>query len=187
MKYDTHFYQSTKINQNSAQIIVPMILEWVQVKSVVDVGCGLGGWLASFKDNGVAEIKGIDGYWLDEKQLLIPPECFSRHDLSHKIIPDRKYDLSVSLEVAEHLPDEHASSFVETLTSFADVVLFSAAIPFQGGTNHVNEQWPDYWARLFEARGFQVVDCLRKKLWTMLGSLRYFPSWRPSLFSLRLH
>jgi hypothetical protein len=54
---------------------------------------------------------------------------------------------------------------VAELTSLAPVVLFSAAIPFQGGLNHVNEQWPDYWAALFAAHGFRVADVLRWRIW----------------------
>jgi hypothetical protein len=44
-------------------------------------------------------------------------------------------------------------------------VLFSAAIPYQGGTGHVNERWPDYWAALFERHGYVVVDAIRKRVW----------------------
>ena len=41
----------------------------------------------------------------------------------------------------------------------------SAAIPGQGGTKHVNEQWPAYWARLFAEHGYVHVDSLRRQLW----------------------
>jgi hypothetical protein len=69
------------------------------------------------------------------------------------------------LEVAEHLPAECAGALVDSLCRLAPVVAFSAAIPFQGGVHHVNERWPEYWAALFEARGFVVIDCLRRDLW----------------------
>jgi len=74
-------------------------------------------------------------------------------------------DLVVSLEVAEHLPANSADTFVETLTKLAPVILFSAAIPFQGGSNHQNERWPDYWAEKFSRHGYCIIDCLRRKLW----------------------
>ena len=47
----------------------------------------------------------------------------------------------------------------------SSVVLFSAAIPYQGGTHHVNEQWPDYWAELFARHGYVAIDCIREKVW----------------------
>ena len=47
----------------------------------------------------------------------------------------------------------------------SDAVLFSAAVPFQYGTNHVNEQWPEYWSILFRGQGFECFDPLRAELW----------------------
>ena len=76
-----------------------------------------------------------------------------------------KFDLVISLEVAEHLPEETATTFVESLCRHGDIVLFSAAVPGQGGTGHINEQWQSYWARIFKAHGFHAVDILRPKFW----------------------
>jgi len=86
-------------------------------------------------------------------------------DLKEPIPVERNFDLALSLEVAEHLPAHLAPSFVDSLAALSPVVLFSAAIPGQGGTHHVNEQWPEYWAELFRERGFAVIDCIRKTVW----------------------
>ena len=77
----------------------------------------------------------------------------------------RRYDLAISIEVAEHIEPGNAEEFVRLLTGLSDTVLFSAAIPGQGGTGHVNEQWPEYWAALFRASGYGAMDCLRTKIW----------------------
>jgi 2-polyprenyl-3-methyl-5-hydroxy-6-metoxy-1,4-benzoquinol methylase len=58
---------------------------------------------------------------------------------------EKEFDLVVSLEVAEHLPASAADQFVNTLVKHGKKILFSAAIPGQGGQDHLNEQWPDYW------------------------------------------
>jgi hypothetical protein len=71
----------------------------------------------------------------------------------------------MSLEVAEHLPEASSKKFIESLTRLSDFILFSAAIPFQTGENHINEQWPCYWDSLFRQHGFTAVDALRKKIW----------------------
>jgi len=55
---------------------------------------------------------------------------------------------------------------VRDLTLCAPCVLFSAAIPFQGGNDHINEQWQDYWADLFAKEHFRPVDCVRPFVWT---------------------
>ena len=44
-------------------------------------------------------------------------------------------------------------------------VIFSAAIPGQGGTGHLNEQFPAYWSKLFNENGFAVNSDFRFGIW----------------------
>ena len=103
---------------------------------------------------------------------MIAREKFLGTDLTQPINLNRRFDLVVSLEVAEHLPSEAAANFVETLTKHGSIILFSAAVPGQVGTNHQNEQWPRYWDGLFAVHGCRCVDCLRGLLWNDGGSGR---------------
>ncbi len=151
---------------SSAEQVVPLIMEWFRPQSVVDFGCGLGTWLAEFHRQGVAQVRGLDGPYVDQRMLRIAPHDFQACDLTRLADNLGRFDLAMSLEVAEHLPAAAAVEFVGSLTRHADVVLFSAAIPHQGGIHHVNEQWPDYWTRLFADRGFKAWDGLRPRLWT---------------------
>lgn len=149
----------------SAEAVIPFIMELLNPVSVVDVGCGVGAWLAAFRRHGVRRILGIDGEWVDRGLLKIPEESFASYDVRRPLKLSERFDLVVSLEVAEHLPRESADTFVESLTGLGPAVLFSAAIPFQGGTGHINEQWPEYWVRRFEAAGYGAVDCVRRTIW----------------------
>ena len=149
----------------SAREIVPLVLRLIRVRSVVDVGCGLGDWLLAFMDCGVEEVLGIDGEWVDPAMLKISPARFMQHDLRTALSLTETFDLVISLETAEHLPEKVAGTFVESLTKLGPVVLFSGAVPFQGGVGHVNEQWPDYWAAHFCNHGYVAIDCLRKQIW----------------------
>jgi SAM-dependent methyltransferase len=167
VNYERSFYQTLAGNATgSSAVVVPLILEFVTPASIVDVGCGTGGWLAEFRKHGVEDVFGIDGPWVDAALLEIPKERFRVADVGQPIQESRRFDLVVSLETAEHLPPEAAKTFVESLTRLGSVIVFSAAIPFQGGNNHFNEQWPDYWATLFGERGYTFVDCLRPRIWT---------------------
>lgn len=164
--YDRRFYDLLATTADpSAAVVVPMLLALTPVSSVVDVGCGTGGWLAAFRAHGVEDVLGFDGPWVAEEQLRIPRECFRRADLSAPLRLDRRFDLALALEVAEHLPPERADGFVADLLSGAPLVLFSAAIPGQGGEGHVNEQWPGWWAERFAALGARCLDPFRIALW----------------------
>jgi hypothetical protein len=137
--------------------------------SVVDVGCGAGTWLRVALDLGASRVQGFDGAWVQKADLEIPANCFTSCDLA-TLVPgtlgsSERYDLVLSLEVAEHLPATAGPSFVATLCGLGDVVLFSAAIPHQGGANHINEVWPGYWNGLFREQGFECFDAVRSVLW----------------------
>ncbi len=170
MPYDADFYHRCGGESGrSAQVIVPLVLERMTPsvpRSVVDVGCGTGAFLQAFSEHGVSNILGIDGPWADSHLLRIPRDCFEVRDLAEAQEVGRRFDLVVSLEVAEHLPEDRAAGFVGFLSGLGPAVLFSAAIPGQGGTHHLNEQWPDYWADLFSQQGFTAVDCLRTEIWS---------------------
>lgn len=151
---------------HSANAILSVALETLpKVQSAVDVGCGVGTWLSVLRARGVADVQGIDGEWVDTNLLVIPPESFLKADLTKPLEVQRRFDLAISLEVAEHLPPECAEDFVATLVRLSDCVLFSAAIPHQGGRNHLNEQWQEFWAERFARHGYQAIDVIRSRVW----------------------
>ena len=165
-KYSREFYEDRSAGaSNSASVVVPFLLELVDPKSVVDVGCGRGNWLRVFQDHGINDVVGVDGDHMKESALRIPREQFIAADLTKPLELGRRFDVVLSLEVAEHIPVDCAVTFVDSLTRHGPAVVFSAGIPGQGGTYHVNEQWPDYWARLFHERGYACLDCLRHRVW----------------------
>lgn len=168
--YNADFYNDQATDSlRSGRIVLPVLFEYFRPNSVIDIGCGIGTWLAACRELGIRNVFGVDGSYVPRNKLLIPQENFQAADLSQPLKRDRHFDLVISLEVAEHLPLERAESFVSDLTSLADVVLFSAAVPYQGGTGHVNENWPEYWAAIFLDNGFSAVDCLRPRLWNDTG------------------
>lgn len=149
----------------SAEAVLPWLLELLEPESIVDVGCGTGTWLRVARENGVDDVLGLDGPWVRPDALEIPPERFLATELASPPKLDRTFDLVLSLEVAEHLPPSRAEDFVDQLTALGPVVVFSAAVPGQGGAGHTNEQWPGYWSDLFAQRGYEAVDCLRGVFW----------------------
>lgn len=159
------FDEMDEPNLVSARIVVPLVVGLAHPKSVVDIGCGRGLWLKALLEQGIEDVAGYDGSYVDQEKLAFPKARFHAADLEKPIALDRSFDLAVCLEVGEHLSDAVSSALVETLTRAAPVVLFSAAIPLQGGSRHINEQWPEYWEKKFAAHGYVPVDALRRHLW----------------------
>jgi len=167
--YSESFYDYHISAAKSLDALVSLIVDIVNPGSVVDIGCSVGAALSCFKTKGVNEILGVDGFWVKDEQLLIARNEFIRHDFSKEgfLSLPKKYDLAISTEVAEHIDEDNADDFITTLVSASDVVIFSAAIPGQGGVNHVNEQYQQYWIDKFSEHDYIVYDCLRGSLWNI--------------------
>ncbi|MEM9857633.1 MAG: methyltransferase domain-containing protein [Bacteroidota bacterium] len=164
--YKSKFYEARHSNTlYSAETIISLIKDLISPRSVVDVGCGVGTWLKVFQDSGIDEILGIEGEWVNTNDLVINKDNFLKTNLEDKLRVDKKYDLAMTLEVAEHISLESADQFVANLVTLAPVILFSAAIPLQGGKHHVNEQWPDYWKEKFAKHNYVIIDCIRPHVW----------------------
>jgi len=164
--YDEHSAGSLR----SARIILRELFDVVPIKSIIDIGCGNGPWLRAAKELGAERVTGVDGDYVSRELLLIEPKEFRQcdletEDLCQAVQSDVPADLAICVEVAEHLSDRRASSFIAEICSVSDLVLFSAAIPGQVGMNHINVQWPDYWATLFANNDFLCFDVLRPRIW----------------------
>ncbi len=163
--YTPAFYDGQSAGSaSSATVMVPMFAALAHPSSVLDVGCGVGGWVAMWLDSGVDAI-GVDGDYVPRDHLRVPADRFIDHDLTTPLDLGRRFDLVTCLEVAEHLPAEAAETLIGSLCRHADVIVFSAAIPGQGGTGHVNERWLSFWAALFATYGYRPYDLLRSRLW----------------------
>jgi len=157
-----------------AKIIEPLFAN--DEGTVLDVGCGQGVWTREFVAiNGVRNATGIDGKYVNQKKLVIPANDFIAHDLTTPLQLGRRFTISISLEVGEHLPKEAAPILVQTLVDHADIVLFSAAVPGQGGEFHVNEQPLEFWRDLFESYNYVPLDVIRPQL---LGNRHVAPWYR---------
>jgi cyclopropane fatty-acyl-phospholipid synthase-like methyltransferase len=144
----------------SAQRVVPIVQAATGAATIADFGCGEGAWLSVWKQAGL-RVQGVDGDYVNRHRLLIDASEFLAADLSQHVNLGRRFDLVQSLETAEHLLEDYAATFVSTLTAHADMVLFSAAVPGQGGEHHVNERNPEFWRALFREQDFRPVDFVR--------------------------
>lgn len=170
--YSKSFYQRDYLRtQLSAQAVTTLVWQGLsrgseQLGSVIDIGCGRGVWLDEFSKRGVEQVKGRDGPWVMKANPLVASDNFEPTDLSKPFSENRKYDLAMTLEVAEHLGQGNADAFVASLAGLSDTIMFSAAIGGQGGQHHVNEQPLSYWVAKFASHGFRMIDAIRPHVWS---------------------
>src|SRR4051794_21616799 len=164
-EYTDQFYDYIERGaRRSAKAIVPLVFDVLHPCSVLDFGCGRGVWVREWLRAGASTVLGVDGTYVDLRNLTVPPEMFCAADLSKSFDFGRRFDLVQSLEVAEHIPESCADIFIQSICCHGDICLFSAAVPGQGGEMHVNEQPLEYWRKKFGAQGFEPFDWLRPQL-----------------------
>jgi SAM-dependent methyltransferase len=154
--YDAAYFETLVENEavRSAGTIAGSIVTDLEPSTAVDVGCGTGALLAALQARG-CRVFGLEyadsGLEFCRRRNLE----VQKFDLERESLPeDRAFDVAISMEVAEHLAESRADHFVSLLTRLSNRIVFTAARPGQGGTDHVNEQPPSYWIAKFRDRGF---------------------------------
>lgn len=164
--YDNDFYaELEKSVAKSSKHLVPIICNNINPKSVIDFGCGNGIWLKAFENAGIKNYCGIDGDYVKKEIFKADFNNFIPKNLNHEINLNKKFDLVLSLEVAEHLNPESSEIFIKSLCNHSDSIIFSAAIPAQKGTNHINLNFQSYWCKIFQKYGYQPFDIIRPEIW----------------------
>ncbi|MEM1301108.1 MAG: methyltransferase domain-containing protein [Pseudomonadota bacterium] len=167
--YTSMFEAHDKGRERRARVannLALQVVKYHQPKSVIDVGCGLGFFLSAMQGHG-ATIHGVDGPWVADLTPEIAKDHYTIQDLNAPFKTDKTYDMASSLEVAEHLNKERSDNFVAELTALSDYVLFSAAIPGQKGSGHINCQWQGDWAARFADHGYRCYDPFRRALFSI--------------------
>jgi hypothetical protein len=118
-------------------------------KLVYDFGCGQGHYTKDIHKAGIEAI-GFEAY-PDTSHYTNIQEL----DLSKPHTLDRKADVSISLEVGEHIPVEFEQVFLDNLcNNTKDMLILSWAVENQDGHGHVNCRNNDYIIEQVEKRGF---------------------------------
>ncbi len=167
-QYDDEFYQQqVSGSYQSAKVVAPLLGEIFIPDSAVDVGCGRGTWLKAFKEIGTRQLVGFDGEWNAQENMIEDSIVFNACNLNKGICGDDydRFDLAISLEVAEHLEPSSSERFVQSLVRLSDAVLFSAAFTGQLGRSHINCRRHTYWGQLFAVHDYIPFDVFRPLIW----------------------
>jgi len=166
-----------------AKPVCDAIVTVINPKSVIDVGCGIGDYVAYFANNFNVSAWGIEGS-INAVKYFKHPHIFVR-DLRDEIKLDMSFDLVVCFEVAEHIEPKYANQFLRNLVTFSDHILMSAASPNQGGHYHVNCQPREYWVKRMNHFGYKhndiIVNMIRT-LWAPWQKKKEMSSYYHNLF-----
>jgi SAM-dependent methyltransferase len=177
--YTAEFYDGlSQGSLDSARIYLGHLFAAWTPQSVIDVGCGTGPWLAACEEQGVPRLVGLDGDWIKPDMILSKAAEFRTTNLQDGFVAER-FELAISMEVAEHLPPESSEKFFGSLARLSDAILFSAAFCGQPGTNHINTRPHSFWAKKFLDDGYGLFDMFRPQFWS---DARVFPWYRQNTF-----
>lgn len=109
--YADNFYKDRHENTSYAASVIPdycvdfLRKNGIEISSAIDIGCGVGTWLSVLRSTMGEKLRvhGLDGGYINKEYLRISQNEFSATDFEKENVLDEKYDLAISLEVAEHL------------------------------------------------------------------------------------
>ncbi|MBW3020336.1 class I SAM-dependent methyltransferase [Candidatus Woesearchaeota archaeon] len=143
----------------------PKLWEWLikilNIKSVLDVGCGEGHSTKYFKNIG-CKVLGIDGSFEAIRDNQIPESVVMHDFCKSSFIPNKKYDMVWSCEFIEHVEEKYMKNFLETFKTVKKYLVITYAIPGQKGHHHVNCQNKEYWIKEMSKIGFKFCPKLTK-------------------------
>lgn len=154
--YDLDYYKTINAEEGEQAERLADLLIWIYApKSVLDVGSATGLYLKPFADRGIT-VTGVDNSEsaTADEVLQVPRKLIKTIDITKQPI-DTTADLTLCIEVLEHIDAADAPAAIGHLAATADTIVFSAAQPGQGGVGHLNSQPKEYWEGLLQAEGFE--------------------------------
>jgi len=151
------------------------IAELYGFESVVDFGCASGYYLEGILEGGCKNILGLE-YLFDNSKEFISEHMvdYIRYGNAMEEIDCGKFECAISIEVAEHLLPEKSDIFVDNLTRASNkYILFTAALPGQGGVGHINERPSSFWINMFSERGFIYSPQETNRIKTLFNDLPF--------------
>jgi SAM-dependent methyltransferase len=152
----------------SPAMVAGILEQFPIVRSAADFGCGTGAYVAEFRKHGRDAV----GFEYSSRAREMARAAFGLEiqpfDLATFDNAGRTFDLTMSLEVAEHMPPELGDRLADVCCFHAPLVVFTAAHPGQPGQGHINLRPKSYWIDRFARNGFAFDEAASRRLETYL-------------------
>lgn len=173
--YDEEYYtEGNELKSCSAKKVAEILDAFISFDSVFDIGCGTGLYLYELHKLG-KEALGCDS---SAAAIEMAPKSFVvfQADATQPIRVNRRFDLVLCFEVAEHIRRACSEQLVVNCVKGGDVVCFTAAPPGQKGVGHINEQPYQFWIDLFIAQSYRLESTLSERIRSRMRTERVV-SW----------
>ena len=156
--YSAAFHKAIESDELPQAVrVADYIQTYIKPSVFYDFGCSTGLYLREIKKRlPTIESKGFE-FSKDAVDAALCPDIIET-DLTVPLFFEKKANtLGICLEVLEHIDDRYWKEVLTNLTNHSDTLIFSAALPGQGGTGHINCRPRIDWIRRFHELGW-VVD-----------------------------
>ena len=149
MSYQTPIFAGGHHNVTHVDVGTLSLLKTLGCRTLLDVGCGVGGQVIA------AQKAGFKAFGIDVDPEVLGPPNIALIDLCKAPVAfPEPFDVVWSIEVAEHIPEEHAGKFLDTVCGNAGRILIMTAsqVPMPG---HLNLKPREWWIHHAEMRAMQ--------------------------------
>jgi hypothetical protein len=156
--YSTAFHKAIESDELPQAVrVADYIQKYIKPSVFYDFGCSTGLYLREVKKRlPTIESRGFE-FSKDAVAVALCPDVIET-DLTLPLSLEKQPNtLGLCLEVLEHIEDTHWKEVLTNLTKTCNTLIFSAALPGQGGTGHINCRPRIDWIRRFHELGW-VVD-----------------------------
>ena len=156
--YDREFHKTIENDEYPQAVRVgEYISMFLKPASFIDFGCSTGLYLREVQ----MKLPNISAIGFEFSQDAVDSALCKnvyKVDLTESVqIEKIQNTLGLCLEVLEHIEDIHWKEVLTNMTNSCDKLIFSAAVPGQGGVGHINCRPKIDWIKRFHSLGW-VVD-----------------------------
>jgi len=158
--YSRDFHKSIENDEYPQAVRLSEYIKlYVNCSIFLDFGCSTGLYLNEIQKR-LPNIEAIGFEFSEDAVRHALCKNVKQFDLTQPILREKKdntFTLGLCLEVLEHIDDSNWKPVLDNITKLSDIIIFSAAIPGQGGTGHINCRNKIDWIRRFYSLGW-VID-----------------------------
>jgi hypothetical protein len=154
--YDDQYFKNDHLGEDIIEGMIYLMnqihlrLTNKELESVIELGCG-GGWITERIYNHKFKIQAVEGSLSGYNKCINRglKDVVLKHDLRLPLNLNKKYNMCICTEVAEHIEPPFSSVLINNIITHSDIAWFSFN-KNDGHHHHSNPQPDKFWINLFD-------------------------------------